>query len=70
METGSQFKFSSDGLEKPGIKPATLVYKVSELTTMLQNNILEFISHTIYCLHYMQTKQKEISALLMLLYSK
>ena len=33
METGPRFIVSSDRLVKPGIEPATLVYKVSDITT-------------------------------------
>ena len=33
METGPRFIVPSDGMEKPGIEPATLVYKASVFTT-------------------------------------
>ena len=33
MKTGLRLIVPSDGLEKPGIEPATLVYKASYITT-------------------------------------
>ena len=36
METGPQLKVSSNRLVKPGVEPATLVYKVSGLSTTPQ----------------------------------
>ena len=52
---GPRFIVPSDGLEKPGIKSATLVYKVSDITTAprrLLKFILSWVNRHLYNISY------------------
>ena len=57
METGPRFIVPSDGLEKPGIEPATPGFKASDITTALRR-LLVMVMKKLQCngnvIHYFQ----------------